>query len=124
MWRAEYSSDAVSLAAQEESLNNLKVHEREGLSPDWWRRVEQLLAEVRFDELPPTIRQTPGADGTITVMTDDAILCIETRTPPKHRVCGATLDIKRSADGKRFAVLWNYLVAAVPDLADSETISR
>jgi hypothetical protein len=101
-----------------------KMRKRIGLTPDWWRGLEQLLAEVRFDELPPTIRQTPAADGSITVMTDDTFLSIEMRTPVKNKVRGTTLDIKLSADGKRFAVLWNYLVAAVPDLADSETISR
>ena len=121
-WTAEYSSAAVKLESQEECLGALKVRERARLSPDWWRRLEQLTAEVRFDELPERIRQTPAGDGTITIMTDDTLLCIETASPVHHQVCAATLDVKLSSDGSRFARLWNHLVAAIPDLAQSYAI--
>src|SRR5437016_2314239 len=102
-WLAEYSSHLISVESQNSGLGELTKGESVPVEPGWWSALERLLSEERFIELPAKIQQTPATDGTITIVTDDMELRIETHERVVRKVCGFTTDIKFSSDGKRFA---------------------
>jgi hypothetical protein len=112
-WSAGFSDISVHQRLADACERRVERHSSK-LSGEWRQELDTLLRRSNFFDLPERITQTPNGAGNITIRTEDSIMCIEVYVRGVHKVCGSSADVEFSSEGRRFAIVWNHLVAALP----------
>ena len=116
-----HCGEVTTVVARPNSITREFVHNCGGesgqsareLSLDEWRSLERVANEAAIFELPAEITPTLYPDGTITVTTDDTVVCVGAQIASRSKtVCGGWTALKLNPASKRLVALVESLERA------------